>query len=848
MKKCLLVLMISFLALGFISAQDDSAWYVGKQIKEIRFEGLQTIGQKDIDPVVRDYKARIFSEELWAELLTRVYDLGFFDEIVPEAKPGDSLRQSVIIVFKVTERPAVSLIRIEGNKGLRTSEIQDILTLKIDTIYKENLVRLDEIEIRKLYLDKGYPEITVSSRVEGDNGKITVIFAIDEGTRITLDKIEFSGISALSAFALKNEMELKERGLFQQGAFSEIKLETDRQSIELLYKTKGYINAQVADVGRQFVTEEKTGIRRLSLLLTITEGKRYTFDSVTFSGNNVFSTETLSSFFTMKKGTIFNFKRFMENKAALDDLYYENGYIFNKIDPVESRDEDRNSVSFVIQIAEQERAHIENIIIRGNTKTKDNVIYREIPLESGDIFSKTKIIESLRNLSNLQYFKNPITPQLLPGSENLLMDLVMNVEEQSTADINFGFSLANIGAKTSNFPIVGMIKWNDKNFMGNGQNFSIGANVAYDSQDLTFGFKENWLLGKRWFGGVDLTFKHESLTAMQDSVGPTFSFTNPARVPDPYSSLEEYALAGYKVPEAYLMDYETLSMSLGFSSGYTFLTPAGNLTLAGGYLAALNRKTYDDNLFKPFDKTIADNLNRWLISNAFYGKVSLNNLDLSYDPSLGYYASQRFTINGFAPNELNRYFRLDSRLDGYITLIDHKFEDLPLLETWPLKIVLGVHTGASFLLPWFAEDSVIASATNMLRIDGTFIGRGWSDLSTFSGTTLWENWLELRMPIVPNVIALDGFLDAAVLGTDAGFLNIAGVVNKTSVIDPGTGLSSLGLSNFALSLGGGIRFLIPQFPFRIYMAKRFYVNEGGAFAWANPGKVDFVLSVSQPLN
>ncbi len=847
MKKCILVLLFTLLAFGFLSAQEESAWYLGKEIKDIRFEGLSTIAQKDVDPVIRSYKGEIFTEKLWMELLTRVYDLNYFEEIVPEAKPGDSLRQTVVIVFRVTERPSVSLIRIEGNKQLRTSEIQDILSVKISTIYKETAVRLDEIEIRKLYLDKGYPEITVSSRTESENGSVIVIFTIDEGKRITLDKIEFSGVSALSVNALKKAMQLKERGLFQQGAFNEIKLESDRQAIELLYKTKGYIDAKVQDVGRQVVVEEKTGIRRLSLSFTIIEGKRYTFDSVGFEGNNVFSTETLAAFFSIKKGTIFNYQRFMESKAALDDLYYENGYIFNKIDIRETRDEDRNSVSFVIEIVERDRAHIENIILRGNTKTKDNVIYREIPLEPGDIFSKTKIIEGLRNLSNLQYFASPITPQLLPGSEDLLMDLVMNLEEASTANINFGFTLANLGAKTSKFPIVGMVKWNDTNFFGNGQTFSVAANVAYDSQDLTFGFKENWLFGKRWFGGVDLSFKHESLTTMQDSAFPLFSYTDPGRVPDPYQSLAEYTLANKKVPETYLMNYDTLSASIGFSSGYTFKTTAGDLSLAGGLLTALNFKTYDESLYRPYDKTISDNLNNWLISNALYAKVSLNRLDLSYDPSLGYFASQRFTLNGFSPSELNRYFRLDSRLDGYLTLINHRFTDVPVLENWPLKIVLGAHTGASFLLPWFGQTSVIGSSANLLRIDGTFVGRGWSDLSSYSGTSQWESWLELRMPIFPGILALDGFLDAATLATDSGLLNIAGVVNKSSLIDSGTSLADLGLSNFAFSTGGGLRFLIPQFPFRVYMAKRFYVNESGKPDWVKTGW-DFVLSVSQPLN
>ena len=138
-----------------------------------------------------------------------------------------------------------------------------------------------------------------------------------------------------------------------------------------------------------------------------------------------------------------------------------------------------------------------------------------------------------------------------------------------------------------------------------------------------------------------------------------------------------------------------------------------------------------------------------------------------------------------------------------------------------------------------------ASDSKLLAIDGTFIGRGWSTLSSFYGTAVWDNWVELRMPVVPNILSLDGFLSAAVLGTEDGLLNPAGFVDGSGTYDSGTSLADMSLGNFAFSAGYGLRFIILQFPFRLYFAKRFVFD--GGFKPASD-QWDFVLSVTTSLD
>ncbi len=837
--KRIIAMLILVAAATIASAQSAADWYVGKAIKDIRFEGLVVVPVKDLDPVIKEFKGKPFDDQLWMNLMARVYELDWFEVIEPEAVPSDAKNTAVIIVFRVKEKPAVVGVAVVGNTGLRTQAILDALSVKTQTIFNDSRMRLDEIAVRQLYQSKGFPDITVSasSSVRTDGG-VDVVFTVDEGVQNIVEKLLFEGVASVSQATLKGELSLKEKGLFQSGQFNESKLEESRTAVEMFYKKRGYVDAKVADVRRESVAVEKGKAMRLTLTFVIDEGRRYNYGGMTFSGNTLFTTEQLSALVRQQPGGILNYQRLLDDQSRAADLYFENGYIFNGFKLLDSRDEESGTISYQLHIEERPQAHIEDILFKGNTKTKDFVLRRLVPLESGDVFSKAKVLEALKNLYNTQYFSS-IVPEYEQGSQDLFVDLIISVEEQSTASIQFGLTYTP-SATTGSFPIIGLVNWSDINFRGSGQTLALKTNLAIGSQDLTFSFSDDWLFGKRWSGALDFSFKHESLQSAQDSTGLIFAYDDPTRVPDPYDSYEEYIAAGKVVPDEYLMNYDTWTFSLGYSTGYRFETALGTVGMVPGLIHELGRKTYDETLFRPYDPDISANLNTWLMSNTLYARVYLNDLDLWYNPSKGYYASQRFGLTGWFEGEINHFIRSDTRLDAFVTLLD-----LPVTDTWAFKAILGGHSKFSALLsqPW--RDGVTASDSKLLAIDGTFIGRGWSTLSSFYGTAVWDNWVELRMPVVPNILSLDGFLSAAVLGTEDGLLNPAGFVDGSGTYDSGTSLADMSLGNFAFSAGYGLRFIILQFPFRLYFAKRFVFD--GGFKPASD-QWDFVLSVTTSLD
>ncbi len=848
MKRTASIIALIICAAFSFAQEADDDWFWGKPITAIQWEGIKHVDKRELDSTVSPFIGKNFTDDVWTDLQARVYELDWFDSIEPTAYAADKEKTKVIIKFVVVEKPAVASVKVAGNSGLRNSEILDVVQIKAGDLYNASKVKLDELAVKKLYLEKGYPDIKVSSSAANTDNGIALLFTVEEGGQVAIKEIRFSGNSAFSAKTLKGQMSLKEAALFQSGVFQESKLEEDKAKLTAFYKSKGYIDAAISDVSRTQQKDEKTGKNWLILDFSVKEGKVWSYAGMTFEGNKIFSSEKLEALATQKTGGPVNYGKVMQDKQKIDDLYYENGYIFNQIDMKESRDEEKMTVAYTVSIVERDRALIESITFKGNKRTKDYVLSRELPLEVGDTFSKAKIVEGLRNLYNLQYFSS-IEPETRQGSADNLMDLMISVEEQSTADIQFGLTLSGLGSSSSSssFPLSGTIKLNEKNFKGEGLTLGVELSVSPTDQTLTFSYLNNWLFGKRISGGISLSLEHQTLTTSQDINGPIFTTVT---VPDPYTSLAQYQAAGGTSSVTITMPYTYWDATLSLSAGYTTRSPfgLGNIGWGGGFSTSLNQIEYDTANYRPAASDIRDVANTWLWTNKFTLRGFLNHLDLWYNPTSGFYSSQKFTYAGFIPEiEANYYIRSDTKLEGYATLFN-----IPINDTLKFKWVLGGHSGLALLAPqqfWDSTQTPTVIYKDDLRIDGTFIGRGWSSLysSVDDGRAMWDNWVELRMPILEQYIWLDGFVDAVALRTQDGLLSVTG--QAVSVDSSKTSLFNLGLDNLIMSVGAGLRFTLPQFPFRFYVAKPFYFSDG-EIKWdpAGDSSVKFVISMSQALN
>lgn len=795
---CLFCMAVSAFTPNLIFAQEttentesDENWFYGKLIKSISFKNLKSVDAKDVEGVTGSFIGKKFSDEVFGNLLDRIYALDFFDEINPEALPGDPKKNTVSIVFTVTERPVVTRITFSGNRQIRTTELKDATSLKEKDIFVESKMLVDERAVRDVYLGKGFTNAKVSASTKTTSKGVEINFKVDEGRSTVITKIDFRGNKVVSSKTLKSKLTLKEAGLINKGAFQESELEADKQAITAYYQNLGYIDAEVLDVTKEISINEKKNRDELTVTFVIVEGSQYTFGGIKFKGNVIFSSEKLSSYVKLKTGAVYNQQKYQESVMAIADLYYENGYTSNRFQPVPEKDVANKVISYVFNITESVRSHVESISIKGNTRTKEEIIRRELPIETGDIFSKAKLTTGLRNLYNLQYF-SAVVPDVVPGSEDNLVQLVFSVDEQSTTSIEFGVTFSGV-SDPDDLPFALFVKWQDSNFRGLGKSISASSTIATDEQSVSLSYGENWLFGLPISSSISTSFSHSQNSALMLEYSPDEGFNS----------------------DDYYMDYERWVWSLGFSLGRRWTPNWAILSLSAGINGSLINNVYEEQ-FDPVDSTISDYSNEWGFQNSVWSAFSVDDRDINYDPTTGWFASQRLTWYGLTPIETEFFLRSDTKLEKYFTLLN-----IPVTESWNWKMVFAAYSGLSLEFP--TPDTGIGN-TSKLYIDGMFNARGWTNIyNKHRGRALWSNILELRMPIVPGVLAIDWFGDAAAI--------------KES---PYSMFNNLDITDFYFSTGPGLRFSIPQFPLRLLFANTFKMDKDYNVEWDNKWK--FVLS------
>lgn len=814
-------LFFCLIALFFTPSAVFGQWYVGKVIEDIKLNGLNNISENEVSSITSQYIGSIYSDETFWDLQGKLYALDYFEDLIPNAVPSrtdidkEDPENNVVIEFNVTERPIISRITIIGNKSIRKNQILEVVLFKPGDMVTKTGISIDEDSIYSLYIEKGFPNITVAG-VTGEpkeNNEVELIFTVDEGTQTRISKVNFMGNSSASPGTLRRVIETKKQTLFSKGFFLESTIEQDKQNIINYYGEKGFIDAQVTDVLQELVEEDDGSKTKLIITFVIDEGVQYKFGGVVFSGNVIHTEEELEKLITLKVGDVLDKTKLETDFARIGDLYYNDGYIFNAISRDEAKNTEDGIISYRVRIIEQGRAHIENIIIRGNEKTKDYVIKRELPLTVGDIFSKRKIIEGISNLYNLQYFDiiEPETPQ---GSADGLMDLIINVEEGKTIDLQFGLTFT---AAAGDFPIMAFVNVTDRNFLGRGQSASIGAEVSTDKQSLSLGFTENWLAGKRWSGGISLSVTHRTTgNALQDILDPIFpgSDLDDGEVPDPYEGYMvdpdtgepstdsdaitdyEYALRhGQSIPSGYLMEYESWEITLGINTGYTWHTPIGRFNTSGGYSFSRTWYDYDDEIYRPYNETVRDNLLEWQSINRLWFSFYWDTRDVVYNPSKGFFFKQGVSyVGGILPSERN-YILTNTKAQFFQQLFA-----IPIYKEWYFKIILALNSSLSII--WNQFDGRLDITTDeLLYVDGLTMARGWDRV--YDGEVLWDNWVELRIPIMEKYVWMDWFYSITGIWPD-----------KDS-------FTKMSLNDFYFTIGGGLRLTIPGLPIGFYFVKRY---------------------------
>lgn len=410
--------------------------------------------------------------------IRRLYALGLFRDVRVWA---DQDSGGVRLTLDVDENPVLAEISFEGNKAIKERELKKALSFSEGQVVSPKAVHDGQMSIKELYEDKGYLSAEVKATVTpAGKGRIRLTYLIDEGKKVRVKRIRFLGNEAFEDGKLKKLMKTKEARWWRKGEFKEEVYRGDLDRVLQFYRSHGYRDAQVV---RDSIYYDSLK-RNLFIDIYLKEGPQFYFGKVTWEGNRALTDEQLKSLLKVKEGEVYDEGKYEGIYQGLLSAYQEGGYISASVDRQESLRGDTLDVHFVIQEGRPSRVH--RIMIAGNRKTKDKVILRELALVPGQVFRRSDLERSIRNLYMLNYFSS-VTPEpkFLEDGD---VDLLIRVKEKPTGQASVGLGYSE------QYKLIGTVGLMIPNLFGNGQSLDLTCDLGRRREVARFDFTEPWLL------------------------------------------------------------------------------------------------------------------------------------------------------------------------------------------------------------------------------------------------------------------------------------------------------------------------------------------------------------------
>ncbi len=481
---CLVLLLIA-----------SSAYAEKIKLTDIQLEGNDRVDGATVRAVLTVRPGEEVSLEDIDRDLQAIFKLGHFDDVTADLREDGNDK---VLVFVVHERPLVREVRFEGAENLSEDKLRPLVTIHPPEIYDPLAAKRTVVEIEAAYRVEGYHAVKVVPQLTTDERNESLLtFKIDEGEKILIDEIAFEGNKVVDRDDLSDAMVTKKRWIWSwmtgRGTYKSDQIQYDLEMIKALYYNLGYMDVRVKQPQISLVKNDKY----MKLLIEIDEGPQYRAGRVRIAGDLLKSRKELQSLVTVKEGKVFSRAALRKSVLALTDLYANQGYANANVVPFTNKNPQDLTIDLKLDIEQGDLIHIEKIKISGNTKTRDKVIRRELPLIEGDLYSASKIKSSRRRLRNLGYFEE-VNITTSAGSRRDLNDLNIEVSEKPTGSFTVGAGYSSVDS----FIAQGSI--NQANFLGYGLRLDASATLGGVSQYYRIGVMDPYFLDTRWTAGFDL--------------------------------------------------------------------------------------------------------------------------------------------------------------------------------------------------------------------------------------------------------------------------------------------------------------------------------------------------------
>ena len=458
--------------------------------------------------------------EALSSVVNRLWHQRFFEDVAMVIDSIAPTRDTAFFKIRIIERPRVSRWTFSGVKNGEQKDLQERLNLRRGGEFSEYVSKTSTDIIKRYFKEKGFHNVKVDVNTKRDTmikSAIRVQFAIDKGKKVKVKKITFKGADNVEEYklvkAMKKTKDYRLQNFFNSKKFIENEYENDKRALLTVFSEAGYRDARIVKDTMYYVEDN-----RLQIDFEIDEGKKYYFRDINWTGNSVYSSETLNEILKINKGDVYDVvtmqKRLFGGGKQTDydvsKLYRDNGYLFFNIQPVELNVEG-DSVDVEMRVVEGKPATLNNIVINGNDLTNERVVRRQLFTRPGYLFSQSDFERSIREIASMgQFDPEAIMGEggysILPNPQNNTVDLVYNVTEKpsSQLELSGGWGgntfVATVGVSFNNFSTRRLFEkgaWRPVP-LGDAQNLSLRfqTNGTYYTS-LSASFSEPWLFGKK---------------------------------------------------------------------------------------------------------------------------------------------------------------------------------------------------------------------------------------------------------------------------------------------------------------------------------------------------------------
>ena len=758
-SKYLTILLVALLS--FNSVAQETSYVKGNEyvLKEVSVSGLKNFNEQTVityTGLKEGQKIRIPGEEISA-IISKLWKLDLFSDInfyLTNIENGEASIQ-----IDILELPTLSEFKITGLKKSKTETIVAETELKKGKKITENFIKTTKNFIINKYKKDGFLNTKVSINILPDSTEVNfskMLINVDLGDRVKIDQINFTGNELTKSSKLKKKMKKTKTKLlgrfWKKSKFIEKEYKDDLNSILDFYKEKGYRDARI--ISDSVITDKN----RITINIDLQEGNKYYFGDIAFLGNSVYSDAQLARALGLFKGDTYNGvllkKRISDNTKPdgedLSNLYQNNGYLFSNINPVEVSVLN-DTINFEIRVVEGKPAYFNKITVVGNTRTNDHVIHRELRTKPGNIYSKSQIVRTVRELGQMGFFD---PEQISPDFKNVdpnsgTVDIEYGLVEKGASQVELqggyggGGFIGTLGLSFNNFSVRGL---KDKAAykplpMGDGQALSVRLQANRFYNTASFSFSEPWLGGRQpvsFSTSVSRTkqYRYDYFTGQANKdqffeiTGAQIGLAKKLRVPDDYFQLSQSL--GYQYYN--LNNYYTGLFTFGdgksnnifynviLSRDNTFVNPV--FPLGGSQFALSAKLSLPYSLFNNIDYDDLEN------------QAEYQNEDGEPDQAL--IDQERF--------KWLEFYKIKFNGTWYTRLVD-KF----VLKTHAEFGFLGAYNNKRGIIP-FDRFYLGGDGMSQYAMDGreTVALRGYTNqsLSSQDGSTIYNKFsLELRYPI-----------------------------------------------------------------------------------------------------